>query len=205
MLIHLFKYGKISIPYTERAVQMDIYDYLDLLQKDIQTSPIQEIEQRYFDICTKLCGTDIAKAIQLVSLKDYQEALQDLLAHGLTVAYSEGAKAIYFEYDLDNDWDSTLFICEDYQPLEEDDDEWACEWVDEINGPSLATFGNLYESHGFDDTNEAIGSTLYLIVRTVLEYMRAYNEVNAFPKVNVCIGFHDQDPVMRINEAASVL
>lgn len=180
---------------------MDIYDYLDLLQKDIQAFPIEEIEQRYFDICTQLCGTDLVKAIQFVSLKDYQQSLQDLLTQGLTTAHSASAKAIYFEYDLDNNWNSTLFICENYSPLEEDDDEWACEWIDEINGPSLESFGKLYESHGFDDTNEAIGSTLYLVVRTVLAYMRAYHEVNASAIMNVCIGFHDQDPVMRINEA----
>jgi hypothetical protein len=108
------------------------------------------------------------------------------------------AKAIYFEYDLDNDWQGCFFICQNYNLQSSGDDEWACDWVDELEGDDLETFGNLYVP-GFDSTEKAKGVNLYLIVRTVSAFGRCC-EIHQNNNFAVCIAFHDHDPVMRIYE-----
>lgn len=44
---------------------------------------------------------------------------------------------------MDNDWNSTFFICDEYTKLSEDDD-WANNWISEIEGPNLKEFAQIY-------------------------------------------------------------
>jgi hypothetical protein len=101
---------------------------------------------------------------------------------------------------LDNHWESTFFVCNEYNPQEAEDEEWACDWEIDFEGPNFLPFSELYEMEGFDEDDSAIGSTMYLVARTVLAFARAYDELLEKSTVPVCIAFHDQDPIYRIQE-----
>ncbi|PET36301.1 hypothetical protein CN514_24665 [Bacillus sp. AFS001701] len=122
------------------------------------------------------------------------------LDHSIKIAIELDSKAIYFKYDLDHNWESAFYICEEYIPLVEGDEDWACNWTDEFRGPSLKQFGEIYEKDGFDRSNLAIGTTIFLVARTVISYIRALDELPNQISIPIRIAFHDQDTIIRINE-----
>lgn len=114
------------------------------------------------------------------------------------IADQNSAAALYFEYDMDNDWQSSFFICNDYTMLSEEDDDWASDWISSVKGPDLKEFAKIYAENGFDYNEEAIGITLYLIIKTVILFGKVAESIEI--NIPICIGFHDQDPIMRIRE-----
>lgn len=177
---------------------MDIFEYLDELQADISEKDFQEIEDKYFKICSELAGQDRAKKIEQISLDTYINELKSGLEQSIKIAQEQAARAIYFEYDLDNNWDSAFFICGEYSPLQDEDDDWACDWNADLGGPSLKEFAAIYELDGFASNEAAIGTTIYLAARTVISYAKAYQALSDKTPIAVCIAFHDQDPLIRI-------
>ncbi|EJQ97302.1 hypothetical protein [Bacillus cereus] len=174
---------------------MDIFQYLEGMQGDVFSLSVSQIESKYYDICSTLASSEDAERIKLIALDSYKESMRIGLKEALKVAESEEAKAIYFEYDLDNEWDSQFYICDDYMFLEVEDDDWASDWTDEIEGPSLGELADIYGENGFDSDKRAVGITLYLIARTVCSFISACSGVQS--SIPICIGFHDQDPIMR--------
>ncbi len=179
---------------------MNIFQYLNELQVDIKSKSTKEIESKYFDICAELAGIERAEKIRQVDTNNYVDSLKMGLEKSFIHAKNTNAPAIYFEYDLDNNWDSSFFICEVYSLLEEQDDDWACDWDKEIEGPSLQMYGEIYELDGFSGSEAAIGTTIYLVARTILSFIEAYESLGNESSIAVCIAFHDQDPIMRIKE-----
>lgn len=165
---------------------MDIFQYLEGMQGDVFSLSVSQIESKYYDICSTLASSEHAERIKLIPLDLYKESMR--------IGLKE-AKAIYFEYDLDNEWDSQFYICDDYMFLEEDDEDWASDWTDEIEGPSLGELADIYGENGFDSDKRAVGITLYLIARTVCSFISACSGVQS--NIPICIGFHDQDPIIR--------
>lgn len=175
---------------------MEIYDYLDQMQAELLKHSWPEIEAKYYDLCSKLVGKEQAKRIQNINLDLFQSKLKDAFSTSLHIANQNSAEAIYFEYNMDNDWNSTFFICDEYTKLSEGDDDWASEWISEVEGPDLKEFAQIYTENGFDNNEKALGTTLYLIARTVVTFKKIIETIH----IQICIGFHDQDPIMRIQE-----
>ncbi|RIW34300.1 hypothetical protein D3H55_10000 [Bacillus salacetis] len=179
---------------------MNIFEHLDELQVDLRRKSPDEIEEKYFNICSRLAGPDRANTINQIALNQYEKELRQGLEQSIKIAEKQTARAIYFEYDLDNKWDSAFFICEEYTPLEDEDDDWASDWSENVEAPSLEGFGTIYEVDGFDGNDIAIGSTIYLVARTVIAFTRAYISISHENSIAVCIAFHGQDPIFRIKE-----
>ncbi|EJR57562.1 hypothetical protein IIM_00169 [Bacillus cereus VD107] len=175
---------------------MKIYDYLDQMQAELLKHSWPEIEAKYYDLCSKLVGKEQAKRIQNINLDLFQSKLKDAFSTSLHIANQNSAEAIYFEYDMDNDWNSTFFICDEYTKLSEEDDDWASDWISEVEGPNLKEFAQIYTENGFDNNDKALSTTLYLIARTVVTFKKIITTIH----IPICIGFHDQDPIMRIQE-----
>ncbi|XRG79953.1 hypothetical protein V5E38_06480 [Rossellomorea sp. GAMAL-10_SWC] len=70
------------------------------------------------------------------------------LEQSIKIAIELDSKAIHFEYVLDHNWEGAFYICEEYNPLEECDEDWACNWTDDFGGPSLKQFAEIYEENG---------------------------------------------------------
>ncbi|MGE6537746.1 hypothetical protein [Bacillus luti] len=174
---------------------MDMFQYLEEMQEDIFSLSLEQIEGKYYDICSTLASSAHAERIKMIQLDSYKESMRIGLRETLEIAESEEVKAIYFEYDLDNEWNSQFYICEEYVPLEEEDDDWASEWTYDIEGPKSVELADLYDKNGFDTSEKEMGITLYLIARTVCSFISACSEVQS--NIQIWIGFHDQDPIMR--------
>ncbi|EJS70280.1 hypothetical protein CN425_13685 [Bacillus cereus] len=174
---------------------MDMFQYLEEMQEDVFSLAVEQIEVKYFKICSMLASTEYAERIKAIDLESYKESIRVGLNEAIQIATSEEAKSLYFEYDLDNEWDSQFYICEEYVPLEEEDDDWASEWTYDIEGPRSVELADLYAENGFDISEKAIGITLYLIARTVCSFTSACIDVQS--NIPICISFHDQDPIMR--------
>ena len=150
---------------------------------------------------TSLCGqhNEHLKKIDAVRLAD--DALDRLFGaycKALKASRKHGAAAIYFEYDLDNDWTGNFFVCPSYNPLSVGDDDWACDYISAIRTPGIYEFGQIYKRlGGFCTTDGSTAATLYMIARTSNALS---NVVGRKPpdSIAICIGFHDQDPIHRL-------
>ena len=175
--------------------------YLTAMREAISRRDWQGLEQTYQVLCTNMAGAEAASRIAALDFSSYLRRLRTVF---VAVAERLGpceARAIYFEYDLGNDWESNFFLCRQYTPERERNDEWACEWVDECPGPKFEEACTEYMESEVDWTGESPGIPLYLIARTVAAYGRC---VDACPVAvdAICIAFHGQDPVIRITESA---
>jgi hypothetical protein len=180
---------------------MNIYKLIEKMIPFIRARDWEGLESAYNQIACRLAGEMQAVRISAVALADYQKTLSKKLKLAVKKAKALKAKAIYFEYDLDNDWESEFFICPDYYSQRAGDDDWICDWMEDFSGPNLPAFCAIYQKHGFDKDDTATGSTCYLVARTVAIFGRCLEEIKT-DGVAVCIAFHDQDPVMRIREIA---
>ncbi|PFB26036.1 hypothetical protein [Bacillus cereus] len=174
---------------------MYMFQYLEEMQEDIFSLSVKQIELKYFEICSMLASTEYAERIKAIDLESYKESIRVGLNAAVEMSNNEEAKVIYFEYDLDNEWNSQFYICEEYVPLEEEDDDWASEWTYDVEGPKSIELADVYAENGFDTNEKAIRITLYLIARTVCSFISVCREVQS--SIPICIGFHDQDPIIR--------
>lgn len=177
---------------------MSIFEFLEEMQNDIIYGNIISLNEKYCTLCQHLATEIDAEIIRMMDLEKYINRIQKAFKKTIQKAVNKKAKAIYFEYDMDNGWDSYFFICDEYNNLNKGDHDWVCSWVDKQKGPSLSKFTKIYETNGFDKNDKAIGITLYLIARTVSSLIKGCN-VHSYNKP-ICIGFHDQDPVFRIKK-----
>lgn len=178
---------------------MEVYTNIERMEPYLLARDWDGLERSFEAVCREKAGEAQASRISRVDLTGYEAALRDGLRGAMIAARVVGAKAIYFEYDLDNRWDSTFFACQGYAPRSAGDDDWACEWAADITGPSLEEFGKIYLENDFARNDTAIGSTVYLVARTVAAFGRAAEGLD-IGNVALCIGFHDQDPITRLRD-----
>ncbi|MFB8427074.1 hypothetical protein ACFC4S_34595 [Priestia megaterium] len=177
---------------------MNIFDCLDELQAELFEKSYEEMEAKYYELCSTNVESNEAERIHNINLDTFQMKVKISLEEAVHIVNEQSAKAIYFEYDMDNGWESTFFICNGYSSLIEEDDDWASDWIDEIEGPSNKEFAQIYQENGFDATEKARVITIFLIVRTLVAFTKAVKNIKV--DIPLCIGFHDQDPIMRIKE-----
>ena len=199
LLLGRREYRKVKISKNRR-----IFDYIDDMQPFVRNGEWDSLEESYRAVCEKLAGTVQAKKVEALDFPSYENKLRSALSHAAQRLVRTGTKALYFEYDMDNAWRSGFFLCHTYNPQEVGNDEWACEYADDFEGPDFEAAGDVYlEDDGtFDETKKAMGTTLYLIARTVAAFGRCVESME-FEATAVCLAFHDQDPVVRIFEASN--
>ena len=180
----------------------DIFELLAEMRPYVTQARWSELEDAYRRVCERLAGPQQASRIAALDFQTYQAALRSALAEAPRHLAESRAQALYFEYDLDNRWESAFFVCAGYNAEHVGDDDWICDWVADWRGPSFEEASQLYVENHFDRTPVAQGSTLYLVARTVAAFGRSLDQV-PLDALAVCIGFHDQDPVMRVREAPS--
>lgn len=177
---------------------MDIFEELEVMQNMIPPKDWTEFESHYRNLCSKTANSNIAERIERVDFSEYSKELES--SWKLSLSSSDKANAIYFEYDLDNNWDSSFFVCQEYTKREFGDDDWACEWLKDLQGPKFEELTEIYaDTDNFCKTPEATAITLYLIARTVATFGRIVSRQD-INNLAITIGFHGQDPIMRIIE-----
>jgi hypothetical protein len=180
----------------------DIYTYLEGIKPFAQHRDWNGLENHFRELATELAGKTQAGRIAKLGFAKFERQLDPAFAEAVAQAEEAQAMAIYYEYDLDNRWGSIFCICQEYLPEAANDEDWACDWVGEVEGPYFDTASDLYRENGFDRTSKAMGSTLYLVARTVAAYGRCFDR-HYSPGPAVCIAFHDQEPILRLAEPIS--
>lgn len=194
MMLQIQKQGIIVM--SNNLFQL-LFSILEEGESFIRKQDWQGLEILGFESCSRLSGSMIAEEIQSVDLSYYQASLHDGISLALHRATTETAKAIYFEYDLDNHWQSAFFICTTYHPRSFEDDDWACEYSSYFQSVGQPEFGRLYQP-GFSTSEFTVGVNTFLILRTIAAFGRAYTE-GSITTIPICMGFHDQSNVTRIN------
>lgn len=194
--------------HTNINLESDIFEFLSEMQKDIHQYEAYEFENKWYNICCELSGIEYCNFIYKIDFSCYQDELLKKFISVFQHNFFSTSKAIYFEYDLDNGWQSGFYICDKYNPLsvEPENEDWACDWNgDSIDGPDFPLLSSIYneDRHDtFDKSKRSRGITLYLIARTVatfIEVMR-YMPLTNINKT-ICIGFHDQHPIFRVQQS----
>ena len=151
-----------------------------------------EVEVEAARHCRTEHGPAASDRIASIDLGEYEHQLHAALerAHA---SLSEEIRAVYFEYDMSNDWQGHVFLCSEYLPPEDDAEDWACEFDLVLPGPDLPSFAEADRAlaSGFDS------ATVFLVARTSSAFGRAASLSDAWP-VPVCVAFHDQEPIFRV-------
>ena len=176
---------------------MEIVAELAKMQRRILTNDWDTFESDYEKICAS-ANPDVARRIASTNFSYYNERQYDAYCKALKKARAAAARAIYHEYDIDNSWQSSFYVCQEYAEPEAGDDDWACRWTSEVRGSGLAEFTKIYNgTDTFCETPEATAITLYLIARTTAAFKATVMRKSP-GTIKICIGFHDQDPIHRL-------
>ncbi|MGI8907616.1 MAG: hypothetical protein ACR2IE_14125 [Candidatus Sumerlaeaceae bacterium] len=179
------------------AVRID--DQLEEMRGYIARSDWDGLENNARKRAEKLAGKEITAKIAAVNLSAYSEQLEDAMKDVFESAEEQDAAAVYFEYDMEHNWSGTFFVCHDYMSEDEEDDDWAREGDEEMDGPESPELAEFFDSD-FDSSNKERGVNGYLIARSLAVFGRCA-ETMPDGDFAVCIGYHDQDHVTRIRES----
>ncbi len=182
--------------------ELSLKDFLEKLQRFAAEKKWNELEGYFYEYCLHYSSKETANSIKKALLEEYKQAIEVLNDRALSLAKQHNAKAVYFEYNLDNGWNSGYWICENYLSKEEKDDDWAADFMlldDELDfypGFGEFDFANYYRS-GFMATTLNAAVNFYLIARTTALFGKM-NDSKDWGKVALCMGFHGQDIATRI-------
>lgn len=174
----------------------DMDNYLEDMALLIRKKELIELENKYKKICEEISTEEIAQKISNIDITNYLEDVEKQMKNSIKICKEiDSCKAIYFEYDMDNNWKGNIFLCDDYAKEKEENDDWASSWSEYIEGPDNKEFYNIYKEYGSND----LGVTLYLIARTISGIGRVVDKIKGI-KIPICIAYHDQSSIFRIKE-----
>lgn len=184
---------------------MRLEDWIEEMRVWLEVDDFDGLEQRYLRNCRYLAGDEMAAYIRYLDLTDYARALARSYRQALRTVRLSEAKAVYFEYEPLADWQSTFYLCRDYQPEAAGDDDWAGDWSRRVEGPSCAAMGQglMIDGGKRDEDPPARGKMAYLIARTVACIGRCVLQMPV-GDLAVCAAYHGQDPVMRLHDPAGL-
>lgn len=182
-------------------MRMDIYAELDAMRSHLRERAWLSLETQYRDLSRANDGPGAA-AIEAVDLSGYQARLTDDLSRLSEAARLQPTAAVYWEFDVDNNWSSSFFLCPTYRPEADGDDDWAADFEDHdvVSGPDMTALARLY-ARSWNGSPAETARNLYLIARTLAAFGRAADA--AWPgRLPLCVGYHDQTIVFRLGNQA---
>ena len=185
-----------------RSLLDRLYDTVDDIQSLIFEKKTQEIETKYNAFCQSLAGQEITDRIAAVDLSSFRKQVDLTLKERIFGIISQKRdsdtpiKAVYFEYDPNNDWECFFFLCTNYLRAIENDDDWACDWITEIECPNIAGFAELEFNKDPFDSEFCLGKLAYAQARLMLNFAEVCFQFTS--QVPICIAFHDQSGITRI-------
>lgn len=176
---------------------IEVFAELAEMQTLITRDGMEETVRHYGELCRRYSDkVDRIDAVQFDSY--YLDHLFGAYCKALKKARKNGAAALYFEYDMDNEWHSTFFVCPTYSSPAVGDDDWACDYLAAVATPGIYNFAKIYgELDGFCTNDSSTAATLLMIARTA-QAVSAVVDRKPDERLTICIGFHDQDPVHRL-------
>lgn len=176
---------------------MDVYEHLRQMAPRISARDWADLEFTYRAVCARLCGPGTADRIAKIELGGYVDALASGLSRSLLRAQALGAKAVHFEFDLEEGWKGEFLLCRRYTSGSE---SWIENAAEELPGPDCPELARVFEAYGFDDSSASTGALVYLLARTAGAVGQAFDAIPAPGELAVCFGFKDQNPLFRLQE-----
>ncbi|MFC4805179.1 hypothetical protein [Filifactor villosus] len=114
-------------------------------------------------------SSELMEKIFAVDLKSYSKKIDHYMEQCIERAKKESARALCLYYDIENGWDSTIYICKEFT---RDNNQWISSkiWI-EIG--KARGFSGIYkkEAHGaFFADDISTGICILLMVRTTLAF-----------------------------------
>jgi hypothetical protein len=179
----------------------NVFSQIEMMKPLIRVSDWTGLEQQCEQRCRDHAGQADTQRIAGVSMQAYEEALSRALSQAIGNCKASGAKAIYFEFDMEYDWRSWLFICPAYPT------RWdrllGTDYLEEVDGPKMAALAKIYgELQLFAPVPREASMTSYLIGRTFASFGRSSQR---FANSGVAFGmaFHDEDEIIRVHEGTN--
>jgi hypothetical protein len=159
------------------------------------------LEQYFQQNVEQFSGSDQMSIVQAVSLDDYISRLHAFLYEQCLRLSHHAVRALYFEYNPNQLWDSRLYICDRYTRASVGNEEWCKHWIDSAAGPDMPEFARLYQQSGNIElgTLPAASTAFYLFARTTAAFGLAVSTIETH-KFAVCLGHHGQEKITRIYE-----
>lgn len=185
-------------------------EFLNLVQTFVKHNDWAGLESYFNQYCAHFISDKIAADIQKVDLADCGVYLRNKALEALKLGKAYNVSAIYYEYNMWNDWASQFYICPDYNPVGANDDGWVQMFIPlkgELEGYEPSADNNSFEFSKalFDCKNieERTAAEYYLAARTTAVFGRAIEEID-FGNIALCCGFQGQQSVTRIYEPLNV-
>jgi hypothetical protein len=180
---------------------LDIVEGLEQLRVPLRSREWEALERIARDECAA-ADRGISESIAEADLTAFEALLESSLRALSIRAAEEGAAAVYWEFDPDNEWNSAFFLCASYEREEAESDDWAADFDEDAVeiGPSVPEFVAVYDP-AWDGSDRAEAGNLYLIARTLTAFGRAAERAWS-ADLPLCAGYHDQEVVFRDFEPA---
>lgn len=184
-----------------------LYENLKVAQDFVWKREIENADRHFYDYCANFAGATVADTIKAVDFSTFHSGIRESIDKIVSeyipqrLNMERPVKAIYYEYDPNNWWGGHFFACLDYVPVNFGDDEWACDWEEYFEGPTVPEYNDmiiddLHIISWFLESDQSLGKFSYAVVRIYLEFARAcFRTVCPVP---ICIGFHDQSDISRV-------
>jgi hypothetical protein len=180
-------------------------DQIDSLSADLNRLSLDNnwpaLEAHFFHLTETCADPTTAARIKMIDLDPYITALVQFYNEQYAAISFHAIKAFYYEYDPDDLWKGTLFICDRYSPSRSASDEWSRHSIQKAAGPKLPEFAHLYqELGGFNPENDAqTAVSFYLIARTAAALGKAVAQL-PLTRAAICIAHRGQKNITRIYE-----
>lgn len=181
---------------------MTIYAGLEEMRTLINDADWERLESEFKDRCIRLDPSAAAR-VGAIEVGAYRHALRAGLA-AIEAQVTDVVRAVYWEFDPDNDWQSAFFACRSYRAEVDADDDWAADFEDSsvVIGPPFPAFAREF-AQGWDRDAASMARNLYLVARTIAALAAA--SANWAAEVPLCAGYHDQDRVYRVRTSDKLL
>jgi hypothetical protein len=176
----------------------NVFSQIETMKPVIRACDWNGLERQAELRCREHAGEADSQGISRISLRAYQEAVASSLSSAVGKANAAGAKAIYFEFDMEDGWRSWFFICPIYPK------RWdrllGSDYLEDMDGPRMPQFANAYcELQIFAPVPREATMTSYLIARTFACFGRA-SQPFAGSGIAFGMAFHDQDEIIKLYE-----
>jgi hypothetical protein len=173
---------------------VDINARIEAMRPWVSRDDWEGLQRAFGDACRGE-APDMAQRITAVDTRPYSASLRGLLAQ-VGTQLDGGVEAVYWEFDVDNSWESAVFLCRSYRPEAAGNDDWASDFDpdDVVQGPGMYELAELVRAWNGSDEDAAVNA--YLVARTVAAFGDAAADWRADRPL--CAGYHDQWSVFRI-------
>lgn len=171
-----------------------LYNTLNEMQKAITDGSFVSLQNKLYENCIAQGEATLAEQIHNVDWEDFGQTFSQTIEKILSMKNSE-IKAIYYEYDTENNWCGALYACLSYNQLSEDDDDWACDWKEYFDLPDVPVYPQLKMDLSLQN-KKSLSVFLYAI--SILTGVCAKIVHQLHSPIPICIGFHDQSTITRL-------